>query len=208
MTVPNYFTAADLKAYWPVNEIVTSTVWDAMMATLGTNVSRALDVLTWRQPGEFAVSDVTTRTFDPPNQLSTDFQTTLFIGELADVPTLVSINGLAVPSSDYWLKPYNAAAEGRPYTSILLNPDGTTQSWGVKLHSVTVTGKFGYSMTLPPDVFEAAMLYAIKFIRKAQQNYLETGTVLDSSQVMGGMKVDTDLQELILQRRKSRLPLG
>lgn len=206
MAVPNYITPQNIKDYWPTNEVVTSSVWDAMMATLCPNLSRAFDTLTWRLPGEFAVSDIVTKYFNPPKPTSTDYATTLFTGEMAEAPTVVTKEGITVSPSDYWLQPYNAALEFRPYTSILLNPDGSLQTWGTKLRSLTVTCKFGYSTTVPPDVFEAMLLYAVKFIRKAQQNYLDTGTVLDSGQVMSGMKVDPDLNELILQRRKSRLP--
>lgn len=206
MAIQDYVTPTQVKAYAPTNEISTSTVWDAMITTLCTNLSRAFDLLTWRNPGDFAVVDTNTKYFDGIPITATDYQDILNIGELAALPTTVTINGVTIASTDYWGFPYNALIEYKPFTALRLNPAGVTKSWGAPLRGIAVTGLFGYSTTVPPDVYEALLLYAIRFVRKAQQNYLETGTILDTGQVMIGMREDTDLAGIITLRKNSRLP--
>lgn len=211
MTLPDYVTPEMVRAYMPTNEVATATVWDADVATLCTNCSRAFDTLTFREPGAYAVSDDTTRYFDGVPCTATDFLTMILIGELADL-TSVSIapnggnsyNPLLV--DNYWLWPYNAIAEGNPYSRIDLNPDGgAIKLWPSRPHSIQVIGKFGYSQIVPADVQEAILLYIVRMLRKAQQNYQDTGTMLDSGVVLIGMKTDHDLQELILNYRKPKL---
>lgn len=205
-SVPNdYLTLAQVKAYWPTNEIALSSDWDVTINTLCTNCSRAWDTLTWRRPGRYAVSVSTLRWFDGIPATATDFTDALTIGELADVPSAVVDNGTTVLSNQYWASPYNAVDDFEPYTVLLLNPGGGKPRWGTKLHSIQVTGYFGYSKTVPPDVFEALLLYVIRMVRKGQQNYLEVGTLLDSGQVMIGMRVDPDIQILLEHYRKPRL---
>lgn len=211
MTLPDYVTAAMVRAYMPTNEVATSTVWDADVTTLCTNCSRAFDTLTFREPGAYAVSDDSTRYFDGIPCTATDFITMLLTGELAAL-TSVSIapSGGSSYSSlladNYWLWPYNAAAEGKPYSRIDLNPDGgAVKLWPSRPHSIQVVGKFGYSQSAPADVQEAILLYIVRILRKAQQNYQDVGAMLDSGVVMIGMKTDHDLQELILMYRRPKL---
>lgn len=204
MTINNYVTLSDVKLYDPQNEVSTTELWDVMVTTLCTNLSRAFDQSTWREPGEFAVGTDSTRVFDGTPNTATDFIRQLDVDELAAVPTLVTIAGITVPSNDYWPVPYNALSQGKPFTGLYLDPDGQTRFWGSKLHSIQVTGKFGYSTAVPADVFQALLLYVIRLLRKAQQNYLETGVILDAGQIMSGSKIDEDIKDIIILRRKTR----
>lgn len=210
MTPAVYLTREQVAAYMPTNEVSTTTVWNTFLDTVCQNVSRAFDTLTFRQPGDYAVEDDTTRYFDGVPVTATDYVLCLAIGELAAL-TSVSIapNGgdtfTLVPADSYWLWPYNAAQDYKPYLRIDLTGSGSVAQWPTRPHSVQVIGKFGYSTEVPPDVYQALLLYAIRFLRKAQQNYLEVGTLLDTGQIMLGMKEDTDLVQLIQFYRKSRV---
>lgn len=210
MTLPNYVTPEEVRAYMPANEVATATTWDATVTLLCANCSRAFDKLTFRQPGAYAVADDTTRYFDGVPETATDYLGSIFTDELVALTSVgIAPNGgssfTALNTNNYWLWPYNAAAEGKPYLRIDLDPDGAVKRWPVRPRSVQVIGKFGYSLEVPADVQEAILLYIVRMVRKAQQNYLEVGTMLDSGQVMVGMKVDHDFQELILMYRKGRL---
>lgn len=195
----------------PTNEVATSTVWDSNVEVLCANCSRSFDTLTFREPGAYAVDTDTTRYYDGIPFTATDFVDLLFTDELAAL-TSVSIapNGgstyTAVDAANFWLWPYNAAVMGKPYTHIRLNAEGgSVQAWPSRLHSIQVTGKFGYSLIVPADVQEAILLYIVRMLRKAQQNYQDVGTMLDSGVILIGMKQDHDLQETILMYRKARL---
>lgn len=209
MTIPNYVTSAMVKAYLPTNEVSTSTVWDSVVTTLCTNLSRAWDSLTFREPGAYAVSDDTTRYFDGVPATATDFTDQILVGEICAVTSVATApNGgsfVTMNSADYLLWPYNAALEEKPYTEVMITPNGGVSAWPTGKRSVRVIGKFGYSQTAPSDVVEALLLYVVRFIRKNQQNFLEVGTITDSGQVYIGAKVDYDMQDLIRMYRRGRV---
>lgn len=213
MTTPNYLDVPTLKAYMPTNEVSTTSIWDTEATTLCTNLSRAWDTFTFRKPGAYAVAAPTTRYFDGVNPNANDFVNSIFVDEMAQAPTAVQISTsgsqtgfVTMASSDYYMWPYNAAEEGKPFLRIDLDLiSGSTKKWPMYPRSVSVTGLFGYSTSLPADVLQAMLLFAVRFIRKSQQNYLDVGTFLDSGQVLIGMKTDPDLTELIRHYRKSRV---
>lgn len=207
----DYLTVAQIKAYAPTNEIETSTTWDTMLATLCTNLSRAWDTLTFRQAGDYLVSVPATRYYDGVPRTAA-YPDVIQIGEIAAVPTSVSIspNGnpagfIALQATDFFMYPYNAGTVGKPYTQVRLNQaTGSFKSWPTRQRSIQVVGLFGYSTMVPADVIEALLLYAIRMVRKAQTNYLEVGTLLDTGQVMVGMKRDPDISDLISVYRQWR----
>lgn len=205
MAIQDYITLAQVKAYMPTNEVSTSSIWDTMVTTLCNTTSRLFDLLTWRNPGDFKVQDSVIKYFDGNPPTKTDYWDILSIGELAEAPTLVQIDGNTVLSTNYWTWPYNAALDFVPITALRLNPAGTLKSWQAQLRGIAITGKFGYSTTVPPDVYEAMLLFVVKYVRKAQQNYMDSGTILDSGQIMQGMKEDADLSKIIEYRKRPRL---
>ena len=204
MTVNNYFTLQDVKDRMPENAVSQTTFWDLYVTDLIPEISRSWDTLTFRQPGDYAVSDNVARLFDGVPPTARAFVRTLFLGEVVGTPSLVEINvngdgttWVSLPSTDYFLRPTPNLYTGKPFNFIDLNRNGTTRCWPQWQQSVRITGYFGYSRTVPADVFNGVLLFVIKFVRKAQQNYLETGTLLDSGQVMNGMKVDEDLAQIL-----------
>ncbi len=62
---------------------------------------------------------------------------------------------LLVVNTDYWLKPTNAAAAGRPYEWI----EFRSPRWGTG-RSIVVTGHFGYGYTIPDDAWLAVLMRA------------------------------------------------
>lgn len=210
MTPPAYFQLSDVKAYMPNNEVSNTTKWDGLVTTLTTNMSRAFDTYTSRAAGAYLVTADSTRYYNGVNPNATDYTTNLLIAELAGTPTSISIANSSYQytpmlSTDYFMWPDNAALDGYPYWRVDLNPNGQTTAWPWMRRAVQVVGKFGYSQAVPSDVFEALLLLAVKYVRKAQQNYLKTGTVLDVAQIMGGMDVDPDIAGLILYYRHEPL---
>src|SRR4051794_37756378 len=132
MATPDYASTDDVQA------MLIDTAWDPLYTTtldlLCTRASRAIDRLTGRDPGAFAVADNTTRYFTPgPGDASRSnpygrtwsdntlgvylpgAATQLWIGELAAVPTSVSMSlsgsvtsYTALAATDYVGWPYNA----------------------------------------------------------------------------------------------------
>ena len=84
----------------------------------------------------------------------------LYIGDLKSITSLVVDSVAQTLNEDYFLKPYNALAEGKPYDSIeLAQPDGRHGSRGKAIYvfdavqrNVIITGKWRYSDTAPADI--------------------------------------------------------
>jgi len=82
------------------------------------------------------------------------------VGDLKAITSLTVDNVAQVENEDYFLKPYNAPSEGKPYTHIeLVQPDGRQSSRGYTLYefdkeqrNVKVIGKWRYSDTVPADI--------------------------------------------------------
>ncbi len=223
MTVPDYVTLAETKAAWPDNTLGATTAYDALATSLITRCSRQWDKWTNRKPGAYAVATDSTQYFDAPdggvsvvpndNRLSGSNSGTagrLYVGELAAVPTSVSVSTsgsvttyTALAATDYLCGPWNALDDGRPYQWLQLDYiNGANASWYGFPKGIKVIGKFGYATTVPDDVKVTVITMVIRLLRRAQQNYQETGVLLDSGQVMQGMKIEEDVNEAIKHYRK------
>lgn len=234
MTINDYATLSEVKASFPDNSLNATTTYDALTTSLITRCSRQFDKYTHREPGAYYVTGTSVRYFDGPGyglfspiygykteRLTNTYTGAIALrcGELADVPTEVAMAQGAViataggsgtytvvPTTDYYPTPRNAQQFNRPYTALELDVvNGTTRVWLPYRQGIRITAKFGYSLTVPDDVKEGVVLMVIRLVRKAQQNYVETGVLLDSGQVMQGAKLDTDINDIV--RSYKRLPI-
>jgi len=144
----------------------------------------------------------------------------LYIGELAQFPTSVAVaengqidtedganngNYTVWPQTDFYGEPTNAFDEAHPYNFLSLDIIyGTHRIWYPYKKGIKIVGRFGYATSTPDPVHKALLLLVVKYVRKAQQNYLQTGSIMDATQVMSGSKPDDDLADLIeLYRKKA-----
>jgi len=82
------------------------------------------------------------------------------VGDLKSLTSLTIDGVLQVAEEDYFLKPYNASLEGKPYSYIeLVQPGGRTNSrlgtiyeFEKDQRNVKVVGKFRYSDSVPSDI--------------------------------------------------------
>lgn len=227
----DYCQLAEVKASMPDSAMYTTTTYDVLASNLITRASRAFDRLTHREPGAYYVTADTTRYFDGPGygmfspiygvrseRLTNSYAGAIALrtGEMADLPTSVAMaqtavvataggsgTYTAVPTTDYWATPRNAAQFGRPYQALELDViNGTTRVWLPFRQGIRVIGKFGYALVVPEDIKETIILMVVRLLRKAQQNYVDTGVMLDSGQVMQGMKLDGDINELVMNYKR------
>lgn len=231
MTINNYATLNEVKTAIPDNSLTTTADYDPLAIALISNVSRAIDKYTNRKPGAYYVNADVIRYIDGPaygmyspiygiktQRLSGGYTGAekLRIGELAALPSEVAVAETAAvataggagtytvwPTTDYWAEPSNAADDGIPYTTLVLDIlSGTHRVWYPWKRAVRITGKFGYSTSVPSDVKEAVILQIIRLIRKAQQNYMNVATILDAGQVMQGDRLDQDITMMIKHYRR------
>lgn len=82
------------------------------------------------------------------------------VGDLKSLTSLTIDNVLQVVDEDYFLKPYNASLEGKPYSYIeLIQPSGRTNSrlgtiyeFEQDQRNIKIVGKFRYSDVVPSDI--------------------------------------------------------
>lgn len=89
-------------------------------------------------------------------------------------------------SADYALAPANAAADGRPYTSIFITPWGARE-FPTTLNGVEVTGNFGWP-TVPEPVRQACLIQVGTIYRSKEAPFgvignAETGIVRMSARL-------------------------
>jgi len=194
--VADYCTAAEIKAMMP--DTSWGTGYDALLASLATRASRAIDRFSKREPGAYAAAEAT-RYFTSNGGIELD------IGELAAPPTSVQIAETGVLTdltdlapTDYVLFPPNAIALGMPYNWLKLDlQNGSYMSFPSYRNAIVITGKFGYSVTPPEDVKQAVLIQAIRWFKRGQQAFKDTGAITELGQLTYTKALDPDVAEML-----------
>lgn len=161
---PDYCTLAELKA----QVRVTDSADDAAFAAAITAASRAIDHECGRQFG--AVTPAAARTYTQDCEYYLDGCAALPIFDLSSAsglivalddsdlgtwPTTLTVN------TDYRLWPYNAVADGKPYTHLLTRTT-SAYSWPAYSNAIKVTGLWGWA-SVPAVVSSACLIQAARF---------------------------------------------
>lgn len=197
MAVNDYCTATEIKAVMP--DVSWGSTYDAVLEALAKRASRAIDRYVNRKPGAFYVSADVTRYF------TGDGSTLLQIGELAAAPTTVQVAETGVlttlttwESTDYLCWPYNALDDGQPYTRLDIDIyNGTKSTWYAYPKAIKIAGKFGYSATVPDDVKQTAIIQTVRWFKRGQQAYSDTGAIVELGQLTYTKALDPDVALLI-----------
>lgn len=213
----DYLTADDIKAALPDGS--WGTAYDTELARLATAASRAIDRFTGREDGAYKVTADTTRLFTPPlarGHVEPDLghlflplpaSLALWVGELAAAPTSVAMTVTTprgvyttLAATDYYPEPANALLEGRPYTRLVLDRyNGAYMQWYPWPLAVKVVGRFGYSTEPPGEIVEATLIQAVRWFKRGQQAFQDTGAVSELAQLRYVKRLDPDI-EAILER--------
>lgn len=196
MTIPDYADAASIKSVMP--DVEWGTAYDTVLGVLATRASRLIDIATIRNPGEFAVSTAgTVKYFDGNGKLR------LWIDELADVPSKVEVSETGDPnnyitwaSTDYRVWPYNMP----PYRCLDIDLlYGSKMIWYAFPKSVKITGPWGFSTSVPEPIKEATIIQVMRWFKRGQQGFADTGAIIELGQLRYTSKLDPDV-ELILEQ--------
>lgn len=210
----DYTNIANVKALMP--DQVWSTKYDAIFSTLITRSSRLIDGLLQREPGAFAVVNNTTRYFDGSGSDK------LYIGELASVPTVVSVaeSGIVDGATgtggtytvwavrDYSVWPANRVQEGKPYLRLDIDPlNGSKAIWFKYPKSVKITGAFGFALAsnIPPEIVGAAEIQTVRWWKRGQQAFQDAGTITELGQLRYVKKLDPDIEMTLMEGKFSWL---
>lgn len=196
----DYCTNTEIKAALPDGNWGSS--YDILLATLATRASRAIDLFLGRQPNAFAASSDETRYFDGEGRSS------LWVGELAAAPTSVAVdeagdgNYTTWEATDIILWPYNAALNGEPYLRLDINPLGNKTIFPAFPKAVKIVGKFGYATAVPEIIKMATIIQAVRWFKRGQQGFEDTGAVAELGQLKYVQGLDPDVAEMIMYLRR------
>jgi hypothetical protein len=200
----DYVTVGEIKAALPDEN--WGNTYDTAMGRLVTAASRAIDRFTKREPGFWYVSADTTRYFDGSRCRE------LWIGYLAAAPTSLSVaesgdvdssagtggTYTAWSASDYLLWPYNAIAEGRPYQRLDIDQlSGSKSAWYGFRKGVKIVGKFGWSTAVPSEIGQVALIQAMRWFKRGQQSFQDTGAIVELGQLTYAQQLDPDIAMML-----------
>lgn len=181
---PDYATTAELKAYLRIGDAVD----DAQIALAVTAASRAVDRHTNRQFGLIAAAEA---------RKYTAFWDTGRCRYVVPIDDLMTQVGLTITTEDgtvdvFDLKPANAVAEGRPWTSIVVDPDAAVKPTHRVEDGVTVTARYGWT-AVPDAVKQATLLQASRFFKRRDAPFGVAGSPDVGSELRLLAKVDPDV---------------
>lgn len=164
-----YFTTAELKAYLGI----TSSSDDVQLGYLPDRVTAAIDTYCHRHfepEAEHGPAASHTHYFTPLYDWDggdlLDDQTLLLRHDLCELTSIINGNGVAISLSDVVLLPPNAVPE-RPAYAIRIKTAASVR-WtysGSPEQSVSVAGKWSYSLDIPADVKAAALRWGAHLYR-------------------------------------------
>lgn len=201
----DYCALADVKAACRISD----TQDDAQISIAITAASRAIDEFTARQFG--ITGSAVQRNFTALRADVTESRPSVEINDLMDLttgpPTFVfylSFDGTQtltmVNGTDFDLWPWNAPADGVPYTRLVMRPLGRMYLpyW---TRGIQITANWGYA-TVPPVVKAAAILQASRFFVRRDSPYGVAGSVDLGSQVRLLQRLDPDVQVMLAQVKR------
>lgn len=194
----DYTTVALLKAQLRVSDTADDTALTAVVAS----ASRAIDHECGRQFG--LVSPAVARTYTRDCGLYLDGVPALAIDDLSSASGLVvetdeddtaTYGTTLVAGTDFALWPYNAVADGKPYTH-LLTRGSSFYSWPRYPNAIRVTGLFGWA-SVPAVVSSAALIQAARFFVRRDASFGIAGSPEMGNEMRLLDRLDPDVAVLL-----------
>lgn len=198
MTLPDYCTYTEILDAMPDTNY--GAAYYALLTTCAGRASREFDSLTNRDSGAYAVSTDTTRYYHGSGGCQQ------WIDEIAAAPTTVEVDEtnsgtyVAWASTDYYCWPYNKFPACR--LDVDTRSTGTKVAWYAFPKGVKITGKFGYSTTVPEVVKTAVIMMAARLFKRGGQAFQDTSTIAELGQLRYVRGVDPQVDETIRRLRR------
>lgn len=191
---PDYVTAAELKTYLRIGDVVD----DALLAVAITAASRAVDHACNRQFGVVAAAEARYYRYDgecldgrqavPID----DLQSVTNLAVAVDIDDNASWDTTITNNTDFDLWPWNAAADGKPWTHVVLRSGTTLGGFYRTARSLRVTALFGWT-AVPKLVVEATQLQAARFFSRRNATFGVAGSPEVGSEVRLLERLDPDV---------------
>ena len=193
---PDYCSAAELKAHLRISDSVD----DTPLGVAITAASRAIDYTTNRQ---FGNSTATARYYEydglvfggskRPMLAIDDLQSLTSLAVALDNDNDELWETTIVNDTDFDLWPYNAAADGEPWTHLVLR-SGTSVLAGFPVYerSVKITGIWGWT-SVPTVVKQACLIQAARFFIRRDAAFGIAGSPDAGSELRLLARLDPDV---------------
>lgn len=191
-----YLTVAEFKSLFP--HVTWGSEMDAVIAEALEFASRLVDIYTLREAGAYAASTDSEKTIDGSGRRD------LFIPELAAAPTSVAVRATldaawtTLSSSEYRLHPVTP-----PYVRLELLENSSLSVWPAGVWRVKIVGKWGYSTTPPTEVRHAVAAQAMRWIRRGEAGFRDTGFIVELQELQFTQALDPEVAQLIRHLRRS-----
>lgn len=203
----DYATLAEMHAHLRIPDADTAD--DTEIGVAITSASRAIDHDTRRQFGltGSAVARVYTYVGESiEGRLSLaidDVQTTTGLAVALDLNYDGTFETSLTNGTDYDLWPWNAAADGKPWTHVVLRP--TTSAWfPFFARGVQVTANYGWS-AVPSVVKTATRIQAARFFTRRDSTYGIAGSPQVGSELRLLDRLDPDVSLSLASVRRARM---
>jgi hypothetical protein len=184
---PNYASEAELAAYLRIGDSDD----DVELALANTSASRAIDRATNRQFGVVAAVEerLYTARYDSRRRRW-----------VIEVDDFMTTTGLVVETADGTVdlvdaKPANAAALGRPWTLLVVDPEAAVLPTCAE-DAVTATALWGWT-AVPDTIKNAQLLQASRFFTRRNAPFGVAGSPESGSEMRLLAKVDPDVAVMI-----------
>jgi hypothetical protein len=193
---PDYVTLSAVKA----DRRIASTVDDAQIQRKITAASRAIDKHTHRQFGLVAAPEARRYTAEYSPRYG---RYVVWIDDLMTT-TGAALSTVDGSITDYDLLPVNAAAEGRPWTHLLVGVDSAIQP-DCDPYGMTMLARWGWS-AVPTAVEEATVLQTARFLARRDSAFGVAGSPDMGSELRLLSKVDADVGVSLAEYVRVRMP--
>lgn len=196
---PDYATTSELKGMLGIPS--ATTTYDTELALVISAASRAIDHAADRQFGVLSAAAArvyTPRTFTGGRRvIMDDLMTTTDLVVKADDDG-DGVYERTITSAEYRLFPWNAAADGMPWT--ILFPE-----WGTVFpaceRSMEITAKWGWT-EVPDVVHQACLTQAGRLFKRRDAPFGVAGSLQDGSEIRLLSRLDPDVAVLIASVRR------
>jgi len=187
---PDYVSGADFKTAVGISD----TADDLTIGFARTAASRAIDHFTGRQFGVLSAPALRLYTSPPSGVVEIDdLMTATGLAVVVDGTTLVK-------DTDYQLRPLNAAADGRPWTSLAFLVTVPSTEVG----AIEITATWGWT-AVPGVVSQAALIQAMRLFKRKDSPFGIAGSPELGSEMRLLSKLDPDVEMMLGSVRRKWL---
>jgi hypothetical protein len=196
------------KAYCTIDDVIAampdtqfSDEAKAGVAILLERASRYVDRLTGRADGAYLTDTESVRYYNGSGI------ETLWTDEMISTPSQVSYHdGLAwvdYAPADYYAIPPN----GLPYHGLVLEATASPNVFPRGRRNIQVKALFGYSALPPLAIVQATLMIAVRWLKRGQQAYQDTGAVIDLGELRYTQAIDPEVWALLNESGLRRIAI-